>query len=311
VIAMTTATALPLQRVYRPAEPVDLHATLGAHKHGPHDPCHHIDKAGAHWRTWRTPDGPATVRFAAGNGEVSVEAWGSGAGWALEAAPALLGAGDDWTGLELDHAVLRDTRRGNPGLRLSRSHRVFEALVPAVIEQLVSGVEAFRSWRQLVNRFGDAAPGPVPVALKVFPEAQVLREIPDWEWHRIGLDGRRRRTVIAAAHVARRLDECAYLDIETSAKRLRSLPGVGQWTVAETLQRSHGAPDLVSVGDYHIPNIVGFALTGAPRTDDEGMLALLAPYAGHRQRVVRLLEASGRRAPRFGPRAQLRDYRRL
>lgn len=308
---MTTATALPLQRVYRPAGPVDLHATLGAHKHGPHDPCHHIDEAGAHWRTWRTPDGPATVRFAAGNGEVNVEAWGSGAGWALEAAPALLGAGDDWTGLDLDHAVLRDTRRGNPGLRLSRSHRVFEALVPAVIEQLVSGVEAFRSWRQLVNRFGDAAPGPIPVALKVFPEAQVLREIPDWEWHRLGLDGRRRRTVIAAAHVARRLDECAYLDIETSAKRLRSLPGVGQWTVAETLQRSHGAPDLVSVGDYHIPNIVGFALTGAPRTDDEGMLALLAPYAGHRQRVVRLLEASGRRAPRFGPRAQLRDYRRL
>jgi len=307
---MTIAATLPRQRVYRPTEPVDLHATLGTHKHGPHDPCHQIDAAGAHWRTWRTPDGPATVRFAASKGEITVEAWGSGAGWALDVTPSLLGVDDDWSGLTLDHAVLRDTRRRNPGLRLSRSYRVFEALVPAIIEQLVSGVEAFRSWRQLVNRFGDAAPGPTPVALKVFPEARVLREIPDWEWHRLGLDGRRRRTVIASAHVAHRIDECAYLDIETSAKRLRTLPGVGQWTVAETLQRSHGAPDLVSVGDYHVPSLVGFALTGAPRTDDDGMLALLAPYAGHRQRVVRLIEASGRRAPRFGPRMPLRDYRR-
>ncbi len=307
---MTIAIALPRQRVYRPAEPVDLHATLGTHRHGPYDPCHQIDAAGAHWRTWRTPDGPVTTRFAAGKGEIAVDAWGNGASWALDAAPALLGADDEWAGLDLDHAVLRDTRRRNPGLRLSRSSRVFEALIPAVIEQLVASVEAHRSWRQLVNRFGDRAPGPAPTGLKVVPEARVLREIPDWEWHRLGLDGRRRRTVIAAAHVAHRVDECAYLDVEASAKRLRSLPGVGQWTVAETLQRSHGAPDLVSVGDYHIPNLVGLALTGAPRTDDDGMLALLAPYAGHRQRVVRLLEASGRRAPRCGPRAQLRDYRR-
>ena len=307
---MTVELALPRQRVYRPAEPVDLHATLGAHKHGPYDPCHHIDTSGAHWRTWRTPDGPATTRFAVGKGEIAIDAWGSGASWAIDAAPALLGADDDWSEVRLDHAVLRDTQRRNPGLRLSRSSCVLEALIPAVIEQMVTSVEAHRSWRQLVNRFGDPAPGPIPLALKVFPAPQVLREIPDWEWHRLGLDGRRRRTVIAAAHVAHRIDECAYLDIETSAKRLRMLPGVGQWTVAETLQRSHGAPDLVSVGDYHIPSLVGFALTGAPRTDDDGMLALLAPYAGHRQRVVRLIEASGRRAPRFGPRAQLRDYRR-
>ncbi|HEX7105489.1 MAG TPA: hypothetical protein VF218_05950 [Acidothermaceae bacterium] len=307
---MTIAAALPRQRVYRPTQPVDLHATLGAHQRGPHDPCHHVDGGGAHWRTWRTPDGAATVRFASGKGEIAVEAWGRGAAWALDVAPALLGADDDWSGLALDHRLLRDARRRNPGLRLSRSGRVFEALVPAIIEQLVTGVEASRAWRRLLNRYGEPAPGPIPAALKVFPAASVLRDIPDWEWHRVGLDGRRRRTLIAAAHVAHRIDECAYLDIETSARRLRSLPGVGAWTVAETLQRSHGAPDLVSVGDYHIPNLVGFALTGAPRTDDAGMLALLASYAGHRQRVVRLLEATGRRAPRFGPRMPLRDYRR-
>ena len=88
-----------------------------------------------------------------------------------------------------------------------------------------------------------------------------------------------------------------------------ALRGIGAWTAAEVVQRSHGAPDVVSVGDYHLPNAVGFVLTGRPRTDDAGMLALLEPYRPHRQRVVRLVEASGIAAPRYGPRMALRDNR--
>jgi 3-methyladenine DNA glycosylase/8-oxoguanine DNA glycosylase len=304
---------LPRQRRYRPCGALDLQATLAPHMRGRRDPCHRVDQSGAHWRTWRTPDGPVTLRLAADRaaGEIDVQAWGSGAEWAIDTVPALLGADDDWSGLTLAHAVLRDTRRRLPGLRLSRSHRVFEALVPAIIEQLVTGIEARRSWTQLVMRFGEPAPGPNPLALKVFPEASTWRQIPDWEWHRAGLDGRRRRTVIAAAHVAHRIDECWSLDIETSERKIRSIPGIGAWTAAETLQRSHAAADLVSVGDYNLPNAVGYALAGRPRTDDGGMLALLEAYRGHRQRVVRLVEASALRPPRYGPRMALRDNRHI
>lgn len=309
----SAATVDGLHRRYRPIGPLDLHATLLPHRRGRRDPCHHVEAAGVHWRTWRTPDGPATVRLATDRtgGEIDVRAWGDGAAWALDAVDGLLGADDDWSDLKLDHRVLRETRRRCHGLRLSASGLVFEALVATIIEQLVTELEARRTWTRLLNRFGDPAPGPVPVDLKVFPAAATLKRIPDWDWHQIGLDGRRRQTLRAAAQVAHRLNECGSLDIETSARRLRSLPGIGEWTVAETLQRSHGAPDLISVGDYHLSNVVGYLFTGEPRTDDAGLVALLEPYRPHRQRVVRLVWAAGFGAPRYGARKAVRDFRQM
>lgn len=307
------AGVLPLERRYRPSGPLDLYATLGPHRRGRYDPCHRVGSDGAHWRTWRTPSGAATVRLAAhpATGEICTQAWGAGADWALDGVPALLGAGDDWTGLEPPPGRLRDTRRRLPGMRLSSSGRVFEALVPAILEQLVTGIEARRTWVALLRRFGDPAPGAAPDDMRVFPEPADLRRIADWDWHRIGLDGRRRQTVLAAAAVAGRLDEAASCDVAETVRRLRSVPGIGEWTAAEVVQRSHGAGDVVSVGDYHLPNAVGFILTGRPRTDDAGMLALLEPYRPHRQRVVRLVEACGVAAPRYGPRMPIRENRSL
>jgi hypothetical protein len=47
------------------------------------------------WRATRTPLGPAAVALADLGGRIRVTAWGPGAEWALEAAPALIGADDD------------------------------------------------------------------------------------------------------------------------------------------------------------------------------------------------------------------------
>jgi 3-methyladenine DNA glycosylase/8-oxoguanine DNA glycosylase len=308
-----TAAVLPLQRRYRPGGALDLGATLQPHLRSRYDPCHRVGSDGAHWRTWRTPMGPATLRLTAdpGAGEIDAQAWGAGADWALDGVPALLGAADDWTGLDLPTGIVRDTRRRLSGLLLSSSGRVFEALVPAILEQLVTGAEARLSWVRLLTRFGSDAPGPAPEGMRVFPEPAVLTRVRDWEWHRIGLDGRRRQTMIGAAHVAHRLDEVAAFDVDAAVKRLLSVPGIGAWTAAEVVQRSHGAPDTVSVGDYHLPNTVGFVFTGRPRSDDAQMMALLEPYRPHRQRVVRLVEACGVAVPRHGPRMALRDYRRI
>jgi 3-methyladenine DNA glycosylase/8-oxoguanine DNA glycosylase len=93
-------------------------------------------------------------------------------------------------------------------------------------------------------------------------------------------------------------------------RRLQSLSGIGPWTSAEIRQRAWGDPDAVSVGDYHLPSIVGWALT-RQKVDDAGMLELLAPYAGHRHRAARLLVLSGMGPPRRGPRNAPRDYRRI
>jgi 3-methyladenine DNA glycosylase/8-oxoguanine DNA glycosylase len=83
---------------------------------------------------------------------------------------------------------------------------------------------------------------------------------------------------------------------------MMSLPGVGEWTAAETAQRAFGDADAVSVGDYHLAPMVGWRLLGLP-IDDPAMVELLEPLRPHRHRAVRLLEVTGpahaaRRSPR-------------
>jgi 3-methyladenine DNA glycosylase/8-oxoguanine DNA glycosylase len=196
-------------------------------------------------------------------------------------------------------------------LRLGATGRVWDVLFPAVLEQKVTGVEARRSFRELCRRFGEPAPGPAGAqGLLVVPGPAALRAVPDWEWHRAGVDSARRRALLAAAVVAHRLERACELRGSAGRELLRKVPGIGVWTAAEVAQRAWGDPDAVSVGDFHIPTVVGWALVGRP-LDDAGMLEVLAPYAPQRQRAVRYVEASGFRRPRFGPRFAPRDYRAL
>jgi 3-methyladenine DNA glycosylase/8-oxoguanine DNA glycosylase len=68
------------------------------------------------------------------------------------------------------------------------------------------------------------------------------------------------------------------------------------------VRSAFGDPDAISVGDFHIPNSVAWALAREPRADDARMLELLEPYRGQRGRVQRLLEVGRITAPRYGPR---------
>jgi 3-methyladenine DNA glycosylase/8-oxoguanine DNA glycosylase len=304
--------------------PVDIRLVLGVHRRGFGDPAFRVTADGAVWRTSLTPAGPATLRVTAapvtadavargagaGRTRVLARAWGPGAGWLLDALPDLLGAGDDPAGFRPGHPVLRDVARRYPGFRIGRSGRVMEALVPAVLEQKVVGLEAFRAWRLLLRRFGLPAPGPAPAGLRVCPPAATWAAIPSWEWHRAGVEGIRAATITAAARVAGRLEQVVTLPAAEADRRLRSLSGIGVWTSAEIRQRACGDPDAVSVGDYHLPGLVGWALVGRV-VDDAGMLDLLAPFAPHRHRAARLIELSGLRPPRRGPRNAVRDYRAI
>jgi 3-methyladenine DNA glycosylase/8-oxoguanine DNA glycosylase len=291
---------------------VDPRLVLGVHRHGGGDPACRVDQAGAVWRASLTPDGPGTLRVLAGPADggtrVAARAWGPGAAWLLDGLPALLGADDTPEDMRPAHALIGDLALRHPGFRVGRSGRVMEALIPAVLEQKVVGLEAFRSWRLLVTRFGLPAPGPVPARMRVCPPAATWAALPSWEWHRAGVEGIRAATIRSAAKVAGRLEQIVTLPPAEADRRLRSLPGIGQWTSAEIRQRACGDPDAVSVGDYNLPGAVGWALAGRI-VDDAGMLELLAPYAGHRYRAARLIEFSGIRPPRRGPRNPVRDYR--
>jgi 3-methyladenine DNA glycosylase/8-oxoguanine DNA glycosylase len=298
-----------LETVWRPRFPVDVRRTLAPLRRGSADPCHRTQPDGTVWRTTRNSGGGATYRLSQrGAHEVHCTAWGDGAEQVIAGLADLLGGRDDATGFDPGHPLLKEVHARNPGLRVPRTGRVLEALVPAVLEQKVTGKQARDSWRWLLQHYGEPAPGPAPAGMRVPPPAEVWRRIPSWDWHRAGVDPQRSRTVLAAAQVAPRLEQCVGMAHADAERRLRAVPGIGVWTAAEVAQRALGDADAVSVGDFHLSQFVGWALVGRP-LDDDGMVEVLEPWRPHRYRVIRLLECSGVGKPRFGPRLTVQDHR--
>ncbi|MCX6401275.1 MAG: DNA-3-methyladenine glycosylase 2 family protein [Propionibacteriales bacterium] len=299
-------------RVWHPGRPVSVASLLRQQRRGGGDPTHRLDVDGWHWRASRTPEGTVSLAVSSQDpeGVIAARAWGAGSEWALDQLPALLGDLDDWTGFEPQHPVLVEARRRNPHLRIGRTGRVLEALVPAIIEQKVTGQEAFAGFRSLVRRHGTPAPGAgAERRLMVQPDAERLRSIPSWEWLALHIDPARSRAVVTAARHADALERIDGTSGEEAERRLRSLPGVGVWTSAEVRQRAFGDPDAVSFGDYHVAKDVGWALTGEP-FDDARLAAFLAPWRGHRGRVPLLVATAGLRRPRHGPRMSPREHLR-
>lgn len=283
--------------------PLDLTATLGPLQRGAGDPTIRFD--GKHvWRAARTPGGPASVHLWLDGVTVSAQAWGAGAGWMVAHVPNWLGFDDNPESFRPSHPLLYELHRRHPGLRMGGTGLVFESLFPTILEQKVPGVEAWASYARLVRRYGEPAPGPADLMLQ--PSPGRLLAMPYWAVHRLGIERRRFAVIQNAAAVASNLERTATLAPDEARRRLMSLPGVGAWSSAEVSVAAYGDRDAVSVGDYHLPHQVAWALAGEVRGTDARMLELLEPYRGHRARALRLLALAGIQAPRFGPRMRLR-----
>lgn len=293
------------------ARPLDVALTLSPLRHGPRDPSFRRSADGAVWLTCLTPAGPATHRIEQVSPRSAVvTVWGDGAAAAADRLPVLLGEEDDRTGFAPPVHV-REVALRAAGMRMPRTGRVLETLIPAVLEQRVQAIAAHAAWRRLLERYGSPAPGPAPDGLRVTPSAQAWASIPSWEWHRAGVGPGRATTAVRCARLGPRLETAAGLGSAEGRALLEQVPGIGPWTSAEVAQRVFGDADAVSVGDFNLPRVVGWALAGE-RTDDDGMLRLLAPYAPHRHRLVRLLRMmDGLSASRRGPRTPLVDHRRF
>ncbi len=291
---------------------VNLTAVLGPYLRGATDPVALMDGDAVAWRACRTPEGPGTLRIEASRDSVTADAWGDGAGWLVASVPDLLGFEDVGA---LDADLLPSNlgavwRRVRDRWRVPRSGLVLEALLAAILEQKVTGVQSRRSWRSLVVATGSRAPGPTPRPMFVLGEVAQLRQVPSWQWHRWGVTPHQSAAVLRALAAAGRLAECADLPHEGARRRLTSIPGIGEWTAAEVGQRALGDPDAVSFGDFHLAHHVVYAFTGEMDGADERMADLLAPFAGQRYRVQRLVELSGISRPARGPRMTIADHRR-
>ena len=287
-------------RTFRLPLPLDVRQSLGSLQMGRWDPTIRLTPDQVLRAAW-TPGGPSTLHARVGRGEVACEAWGDGADWALDHAPALLGAHDDLTGFDpgLHPAVARSAHR-LPGLRMVRSGQVADLLVLTILGQKVTGLEACRAHISLTRRYGEVAPGPGD--LRMPPHPATLAGLPYDAFHRAGVERTRAVTIIEACRRIDRLQEAASMPRDQARARLTAVRGIGPWTAAIVERVALGDADAVEVGDYHLPNRVAWNLAGEDRGDDDRMLELLAPFAPHRGRVVRLLEVGGQTAPQRGAR---------
>jgi 3-methyladenine DNA glycosylase/8-oxoguanine DNA glycosylase len=288
-----------MHRILKLTQPLDLAATLRPVRRGFNDPTMRIDGQRV-VRATRTPEGPATTQLDRSGDRIEVTAWGPGAVWALDHSPELIGLHDDPAGFLPVHPIVHDLHRRHPGLRIPRSLAVFEAMSASIIEQKVTGLEARRSYGRLTLKYSEPAPGPHRLTLPPAPAA--LNELGYYDLHPFGIEKKRADTLLRVSRMAARIDALSTGSPAEAYQMLNLIPGVGPWTAAEVGVVALGDPDAVSVGDYHLPNLVAWTLAGEARGDDARMLELLAPYRGHRARVVKLLEQSGNGAPRRGPR---------
>ena len=331
---------------YTPAGPLDLRLTLRPLRHGAGDPSAHLMADGG-WLAFHTPRGSVTLALTQRpDGDVVAHAWGEGAEWAINSVPQLCGAGDEDDGVDLRrHPAVAHAAARFPGLRLTRSNRVLDALVPAVLEQEITATEALGAWQTLVRQHGTPAPGPmvregfgvvpegsgavpegsgavgegfgariIPSGLRVAPTAAAWAAMPSWDFRQAGITQRRWNLVQLAASRQVQLERTLRLgrggpEVD---RVLRALPGIGVWTSALIRQRAHGDPDAPAFGDAHISRGVCWVLAKEllPAAEaDQRMAELLEPWAGQRQRVVALLLAAGAEAPRRGPRASIPTHR--
>ena len=304
----------------------DFSGTVRGLMMGRHDPCCRIVD-GAFWWATRTPVGPGTLRLHRAGADLAATGYGPGAEWLVAQSDAVAGLRDDVTGfaeLAGAHPVVAELANRHAGLRLPATRRIFPRLLRTIFEQKVTGTEAYRAYAATVRHFhvaGGREPAPGPVErLLLPPDAELVAAAPYWVFHPFGVEQRRAATLSRAAAAAARLEDC--VDAADATRRLTAIPGIGAWTAAEVVRVAFGDPDAVSVGDYHIPHMVSWALAGESRAGaregapgrlapaDVRMLELLEPFQGHRGRVCVLLETGGLTAPKFGPRMPIRSFAR-
>jgi 3-methyladenine DNA glycosylase/8-oxoguanine DNA glycosylase len=290
----------PLTHRIKIEVPLDLKATLR--------PLHGWFADDGWWLAARTPLGPGCLRITRTREELVGDAWGEGAPWMLERLGSIAGLDDDPNGFVTDHSLVGELHRSNPGWRFGRTGLVFDALVHAICGQKVTGQEAAAASRGLREHFGEPGPGPRRMRLPADPDR--MAATPYWAYHQIHLEKRRADVLRRVAAKAGEIDRMAGIEPAVAAERLQAIPGVGTWTVAKTLAVSHGDPDQVEAGDFHLKHMVVHHLTGRARGTDEEMLHLLEPFRPHRGRVTRLLQTLGHE-PSFGPRLAPKDITRF
>ena len=159
---------------------------------------------------------------------------------ALAACPRWSGSARSAPALAGAHPTIAQLARRIPGVRIPRTGAVLESLVPAILEQKVIGEEARRALFQLVRRYGEPAPGPPELGMRLPPAPATLAGLPYYTFHPLGVERRRADLIRRVAARAAWFEAIVDLPLPEAYARLTAIPGIGPWTAAEVAVRALG-----------------------------------------------------------------------
>jgi AraC family transcriptional regulator of adaptative response / DNA-3-methyladenine glycosylase II len=201
----------------------------------------------------------------------------------LDANPAAIEAH-----LAQDELLLAAIRQ-SPGLRVPGAFEPFELAVRAVLGQQVSVAGATTLAGRLVARFGQPANTPYAGAMLHFPTPEDLAVLPPETLAQIGLPRARAATLVALASFAARggLRFAPGASLEETVTRLKTVPGIGDWTAQYIALRALRFPDAFPAGDLGLQK----AASGVPggRLDARSLQARAAAWAPWRAYAALLL----------------------
>lgn len=174
--------------------------------------------------------------------------------------------------------LLGPIMRRKPWLRPHRRPEPFEALAWAVSEQLIDGARAVAIQRRLVARHGPRSPCG---RLRDVPSARTVAGLSPAQVEACGMSPKRAITLVRAARevAAGRADLTEH---EPAWRRLRTISGIGRWTLECLAYHGQGRDDQLPASDLSYVKLVGrLAGLGRRATEDEvrEYFVLYEPYA--------------------------------
>jgi 3-methyladenine DNA glycosylase/8-oxoguanine DNA glycosylase len=175
-------------------------------------------------------------------------------------------------------ALIGPVVRSMPWLRPFRRPDPFEALAWAITEQLIEFSRAARIQRRIVRRIGRHCSR---TDMRDLPSAETLGAQSPALLESMDLAQSRAMSMVRVAREvgAGRIDLWSS-DHDRAWRRLRSIRGIGSWTIGITAYLGQGRHDVIPAGDLNYIKLVARLKTGNPhaRATEEEVLDFFRPY---------------------------------
>ncbi|MEX0959521.1 MAG: AlkA N-terminal domain-containing protein [Burkholderiales bacterium] len=146
-----------------------------------------------------------------------------------------------------------------PGLRLPGAFDSYEVAIRAVLGQQISVKAATTLAGRFAQAYGAAVEMPFPELRLLMPSAQEVARSTPAALTRIGVTSARAHTLLA---VSRAMAENPNLldpgaDVDAALKRIKTIPGIGEWTAQYLAMRAFAWPDAFPATDLGIRKALG------------------------------------------------------